>query len=179
MMKIAIAADHAGFQMKEALMLSYPTIEWVDLGTTSEESTDFPDYAFTLAMAVAGGHAERGILLCATGVGMSMAANRHPMIRAALCSNNDIARLARAHNDANVLCLGAKYLSVEAAREIVDTFLNTPFSGVDRYVRRNNKLSLQDDGAGQGCCHGDGSCGQGHDHAGHDHGGGCCGGGCS
>lgn len=168
-MKIAIAADHAGFKMKEALKAAYPNIDWLDLGTTSEESTDFPDYAFTLAMAVAGGHAERGVLVCSTGIGMSMAANRHPMIRAALCTNVDMAKFTRSHNDANVLCLGAKYVDVDGARAIIDTFLNTPFSGLDRYVRRNNKLALND---GDDC---------GHDH---DHGGGgcgsteCCGGGC-
>jgi ribose 5-phosphate isomerase B len=114
-------------------------------------------------MAVAGGHAECGILVCSTGVGMSMAANRHPMMRAALCLNVDMAKFARSHNDANILCLGAKYTDITTNRAIIDTFLATPFSGLERYVRRNNKLSLNDQG-------------QGHDH---DHGdGGCCGGGC-
>jgi ribose 5-phosphate isomerase B len=167
--KIAIASDHAGFKMKEAVKAAYPNIEWLDLGAAGEESTDFPDYAFTLAMAVAGEHATRGILICSTGVGMSMAANRHPMIRAALATNTDMAKFARSHNDANVLCLGAKYLDLNLAKEIIDTFMNTPFSGLDRYVRRNRKLMLDDH---EGC---------GHDHGDHDHtspGGGCCGGGC-
>lgn len=174
-MKIAIASDHAGFKMKEALKAALPKIEWLDLGTTSEESTDFPDYAFTVAMAVAGGHAERGLLVCSTGIGMSMAANRHPHIRAALCTNADMAKFSRSHNDANVLCLGAKYVTMSEAQTIIDTFLNTPFSGLDRYVRRNGKLALNDEG---GCCDH-----EGHDHT-HDQGkggdddGGCCGGGC-
>jgi ribose 5-phosphate isomerase B len=175
-MKIAIASDHAGFKMKEAIKASYPNIEWLDLGATGEESTDFPDYAFTLAMAVAGNHAERGVLVCSTGVGMSMAANRHPMIRAALCTNTDMAKFARSHNDANVICMGAKYMDLNLAKDMIDTFLNTPFSALDRYVRRNKKLMLQDEG-----CHGDGSCGHDHGHDDHDHttpGGGCCGGGC-
>ena len=94
---------------------------------------------------------------------MAMAANRHPMIRAALCINPDMAKFGRAHSDANVLCLGAKYNDLNGTKEIIDTFLNTPFSGMDRYMRRIRKLSLEDDG-------------HGHDHD-HDAGG-CCGGGC-
>src|SRR5688572_222100 len=111
-MKIAIAADHAGFQLKEKLRdsLRQRGHETMDLGTTSEESTDYPDYAAAVAREVASGRADRGLLVCSTGVGMSIAANKVPGVRAALGTNPEEVRLTRAHNNANVLALGAKFI---------------------------------------------------------------------
>lgn len=180
---IAIAADHGGFEMKQALIKAYPNIEWFDVGAQEmSPDDDYPDYGFTLAMVVGAGHASIGVAICGSGVGISIAANRHPMIRAALCQTTEVAKLAREHNDANVLVLGGRTVSDADAIKIFDTFLNTPFSGAERHVRRNRKLSLIDDGpehdhAG-GCCGGQGHHHHENDH-GHDHGqgGGCCGGG--
>lgn len=176
-LKVAIAADHGGFEMKEALKQALPDIEWLDVGAGENMADDdFPDYAFTLAMVVAAGHAPFGIGICGSGVGISMAANRHPMIRAALCQTADVAKLAREHNDANVLALGGRLTSLDDAKKIVDTFLNTPFTGLDRYVRRNRKLALIDDEHDHegGCCGGHGH-DHGHEHA-HGEEGDCCGG---
>lgn len=160
-MKLAICADHAGFPLKEALKLAYPTIEWLDLGAGElNPDDDFPDYAFTLAMAVAGGYAPLGVSICGAGNGAAMALNRHPAIRAALCSTAEIAQLSRDHNDANVLCLAGRFQTIDDVKPIFDAFVNTPFSGGERHVRRIRKLSLMDDGATHG-----------HDH---DHAGGCC-----
>ena len=180
--KIAIAADHGGFALKQEIKAAYPDIEWLDLGTNSEQSTDYPDFAFTLAMAVAGEYAEYGIAICTSGIGMSIAANRHPLIRAALCLTPEMATMARDHNDANVLVLGSRFVNgVEIAKPIIDSFLNTPFSGAERHVRRNRKLALIDDEAQDGCgCghdHGDHDHDHDHHHHGHDHGDHeCCGG---
>lgn len=178
MKKIAICSDHAGFELKEKLKAAYPDIEWMDVGTDSTEQCDYPDYAFTLAMAVAGNYAPMGIAICGTGAGMAMALNRHPYIRAAVVMDADVAKTVREHNDANVLCLGARLIEIDTAKGIVDAFTTTNFAAdVERYVRRNRKLSLQDDEGD--CC--DHDHGDGHDHHGHDHGpdkGGCCGGGC-
>jgi ribose 5-phosphate isomerase B len=140
-MKIAIGADHAGFSLKEGLReaLANKGLEIVDFGTTSAESTDYPDYAEKVARAVASGEVERGILVCSTGVGMSIAANKVHGVRAALAYNTEEVGLTRAHNNANVLALGAKYTSLEQAGEMVDAFLETPFDG-GRHERRVNKM---------------------------------------
>lgn len=140
-MKIALGADHAGFSLKESLReaLIRKGLEVVDFGTSSSESTDYPDYAEKVAKAVAGGHVDRGILICSTGVGMSIAANKVKGVRAALAYNTEEVGLTRAHNDANVLALGAKYTGLEQAKEMVEVFLATPFDG-GRHERRVNKM---------------------------------------
>jgi RpiB/LacA/LacB family sugar-phosphate isomerase len=138
---IALGADHAGFELKQAIKGELDTrgAHVHDLGTTSKDSTDYPDYAQAVAQAVAGGRADFGVLVCATGIGMSMAANKVPGIRAALVVNEDMARLARAHNNANVLCLGAKQTSPEQARQIIAAFLQGHFEG-GRHDRRIHKF---------------------------------------
>lgn len=146
-MKIALGADHAGFLLKEILRreLEAGGHEVVDFGTDSAESTDYPDYAHQVAQAVAGGHCERGILVCFTGVGMSIAANRTRGARAALGYNSDAVELTRRHNDANILALGAKYTSPAQARERVKIFLETPFDG-GRHERRVRKMDAGEEG---------------------------------
>jgi ribose 5-phosphate isomerase B len=145
-MKIAIAADHAGFSLKERLRdeLRAKGHEVADLGTGSEQSTDYPDYAVAVGHDVADGRADRGILVCSSGVGMSIAANKVPGVRAALGVNPDEVRVTREHNDANVLTLGARFTSPEQARELIDIFLGTEFSGGERHVRRIAKLAELD-----------------------------------
>jgi ribose 5-phosphate isomerase B len=145
-MKIAIAADHAGFSLKETLRdeLRAKGHQVADLGTGSEQSTDYPDYAAAVGHDVADGRADRGILVCSSGVGMSMAANKVPGVRAALGVNPDEVRVTREHNDANVLTLGARFTSPEQARELIDIFLGTEFSGGERHVRRIAKLAELD-----------------------------------
>jgi ribose 5-phosphate isomerase B len=140
-MKIAIGADHAGFALKDQVRdaLRQAGHEVVDVGANSSESTDYPDYAATVAHDVVSGAADRGILVCSTGVGMSIAANKVDGIRAALAFNPDEVRLTRAHNDANILTLGARYTDPEAAREMVRIFLETPFEG-GRHARRIGKI---------------------------------------
>lgn len=142
-MKIAIAADHAGFSLKEALRekLMCAGHEMVDFGTFSADSTDYPDYAAAVARQVASGEAVRGILVCTTGVGMSIAANKVMGVRAALGVNEDMVRLTREHNDANVIALGARFLSEEQAERLVDVFLATPFDGGVRHTRRIEKIA--------------------------------------
>ena len=139
---VAIAADHAGFELKSALKEDLAAMGYsiLDLGTGGPESVDYPDFAQVLVEALRQGHATRGVLVCGSGIGMSIAANRHPGIRAALCHNADAARLARQHNDANVLVLGARMIDVEAARECVQVFFDTPFEA-GRHTRRVEKLT--------------------------------------
>ena len=150
-MKIAIAADHAGFALKQILRDELRTkgYEVTDFGTGSEESTDYPDYAVAVGRSVADGGTERGILVCSSGVGMSMAANKIPGIRAALGTNADEVRVTREHNDANILTLGARFTSPEEASQLVGIFLNTNFSGGVRHVRRIAKLAELDRSAQQ------------------------------
>ena len=140
-MKIAIAADHGGFQLKEIFkkdpMFASHTV--IDLGTNQSASVDYPDFAHKVAHAILDGTADMGILICGTGIGMSMAANRHPGIRAAVCTNEFTARMARAHNNANVLCIPARFVSEEVAREMTTTFLNTAFEG-GRHEKRVEKI---------------------------------------
>ncbi len=140
-MKIALGADHAGFSLKEFLRreLEAAGHEVADFGAHSADSTDYPDYAHQVATAVAEGRCERGVLVCFTGEGMSISANRHRGVRAALAYNADVAELARRHNNANVLALGAKYLSPAQAWEWVKIFLETPFDG-GRHERRVKKM---------------------------------------
>jgi ribose 5-phosphate isomerase B len=140
--KIVMASDHAGVEMKAALgeYLESAGFEVVDLGTKTPDSVDYPDYADKLAKAIGDGEASRGVLVCGTGIGISMAANRHRHIRAALCHSETDARCARAHNDANVLALGARTMGVELALDCLKTFLDTPFEG-GRHERRVGKFS--------------------------------------
>jgi ribose 5-phosphate isomerase B len=138
---IAIASDHAGFALKEALKESLTRAgrQVLDLGTHGPESVDYPDYARALAEAVASGAAARGVVICGTGIGVSIAANRHRGIRAALCHDITSTRLARRHNDANVLALGARMIGPEVAADCLEAFLDTPYEG-GRHDRRLAKL---------------------------------------
>lgn|SRR5487761_2282616 len=141
-MKIAIGADHAGFALKDQVRdaLREAGHEVIDAGAHSAESADYPDFAGAVARQVAAGGAERGILVCSTGVGMSIAANKVDGIRAAIAFNADEVRLTRAHNDANVITIGARYTAAEAAHEMVRIFLETPFEG-GRHARRIRKIA--------------------------------------
>ena len=136
-MRIAVGADHAGFALKEhvRLFLDKAGHEVTDHGTHSAELVDYPDYARKVARAVARGEADRGILCCGTGLGMAMAANRFPSVRAAPCSLEYAAEMARRHNDANVLALGGRVVTREMAERIVHAFLTTPFEGGRHSVR--------------------------------------------
>ncbi|MEY4094580.1 MAG: hypothetical protein RLZZ53_1779 [Acidobacteriota bacterium] len=136
-MKIAIGADHAGYQLKDSLkkLLDEMAIVYEDFGTSSEQSVDYPDFAQAVAEGVAAGRFDRGILVCGTGVGMAIAANKVSGVRAAAIVDIDTARLAREHNDLNVLTLGARVLPEARAREIVKAFLDTPFQGGRHAVR--------------------------------------------
>lgn len=140
-MRIAVGSDHAGFKLKgkikACLLKDGHKVE--DFGTSSLESCDYPEYAFRIARAVRSKKCERGILICATGIGMSMAANRVPGIRAGLCHNVGGARLSREHNDANILVLGAKFTKPGVAVRITRLWLKTKFSG-GRHARRVKKM---------------------------------------
>ena len=139
---IAIAADHGGFSLKQAIITAYADqYDFLDLGTNSQESCNYADYGHALAAALEQGKVERGIIICGTGIGISIAANRHKKIRAALCVNSTMARLAREHNDANVLALGARIIGQQIAFDCVDTFFATPFSG-GRHEARVEKLNM-------------------------------------
>jgi ribose 5-phosphate isomerase B len=140
--RIAIACDHAGVAMKSALRADLEAMGYqvLDLGTNDENSVDYPDQAAALAGSIDRGEAARGVAICGTGIGMSIALNRHYRTRAALCHDVDTARLAREHNDANVLTLGARATSTDTARECLRVFLDTPFEG-GRHARRVAKMS--------------------------------------
>lgn len=138
---IALASDHAGVELKAALKaaLAERGFEPLDLGTHDAASVDYPDMADALAATIAEGRAARGVLICGTGIGISIAANRHRHLRAALCHDITTARLAREHNDANVLVLGARTTGIETARDCLAAFLDTKFAG-GRHARRVAKL---------------------------------------
>jgi len=142
MMRIAIASDHAALDLKRALRdwLTEAGHDVADLGPHDATSVDYPDYGYKLAAAVAADDAERGIALCGSGIGISIAVNRDPACRCALVSEPLSARLSREHNDANVLALGARLTGVDMAKACIEAFLTTPFGG-DRHVRRVTKLS--------------------------------------
>jgi len=139
---IAIASDHAAFDLKVALVqwLCDEGHQVLDLGPESATSVDYPDFGYKLADAIAIGEATRGIGMCGSGIGISIAVNRHPAARCALVSEVLSARLAREHNDANVLAMGARLIGIEQAKACVTAFLSTPFAG-DRHVRRVDKLT--------------------------------------
>lgn len=140
-LSIAIGADHAGFHYKEAVKQYLETHGHTvqDFGTYSGDSVDYPDFAHPVAEAVENGECERGVLICGSGNGVAITANKHKNIRAGLCWNVEVARLVRQHNDANVLCLPARFVPQEDANEMVDVFLATPFEG-GRHARRVGKM---------------------------------------
>lgn len=135
---IAIGSDHGGFELKKAVMdhLEKRGLEYKDFGTYTRDSCDYPEYGRAVALAVASGEFERGIVICGTGIGISIAANKVPGIRAALCGDCFSAQATREHNDANILAMGARVVGEGLALKIVDTFLDTPFSNDERHIRR-------------------------------------------
>ena len=142
-MKIAVGSDHAGFLLKQALSrrLTEQGYEVDDVGTFSTDSTDYPDYASAVGRKVASGEAERGVLVCMTGVGMEIAANKIRGVRAAVGVNPEEVRLTRAHNNLNVLTFGAKFTDEQTAGQLLDIFLKTPFEG-GRHARRVGKIEM-------------------------------------
>lgn len=138
---VAAGADHAGFEYKQKIvdLLRSKGLEVIDCGTSSNDSTDYPDYAHTVALAVSDGKADLGILVCGTGIGMAIAANKHPGVRAANVESVMAATMAREHNNANVLAIGARLTTWELAKEIVETFLSAEFQG-GRHQRRVDKI---------------------------------------
>lgn len=138
--KIFIASDHAGVLFKAELMKLLPEWQWEDLGPNDTSRVDYPDYAQLLGSKVAADKTRFGILICGSGIGMSIAANKISGVRAALVENPISARLSREHNDANVLCLGARLIAPEYGAEIVKVWLNTPFSQDPRHLQRINKI---------------------------------------
>lgn len=145
-MRIAIGSDHAGFDLKSEI-LSFLCMEGCDIqdmGTFAPDSVDYPDYAHLVVREMLEGRADLGILICGTGIGMSITANRYPGIRAALCTDAFMARLSREHNDANVLCLGARVVGVGLALDIVNAWINASFAG-GRHQRRVEKIEREAD----------------------------------
>lgn len=142
-MRVALGADHAGFQLKELIKqeLLSREVECTDFGTFCENSVDYPDISYPVVQAIRSGEFRFGILVCGTGVGMAIAANKYSGIRAALCSDTYSARCAREHNDANILTLGARVIGPGPVLDIVDLFLNTPFRE-GRHRRRLDKITL-------------------------------------
>ena len=138
---IGLGADHAGFALKEALKkaLTGWNVAFEDLGTHDEQSTDYPDYAHAVASGITSGRFRLGVLVCGTGYGMSMAANRHPGVRAACCTEAFGARMARQHNDANVLCIGSRIVGSSVAEDLLKSFLDAKFEG-GRHARRVAKI---------------------------------------
>lgn len=140
-MRVAISNDHAGYELKDEIVkiLKNSNYEVVDFGTCDSKSVDYPDYGLKVAEAVKNGECEKGIIICGTGIGISVSANKVPGIRAALCTNSLMARLSREHNNANVLALGARIVGLDLALDIVETWLKTEFLG-DRHQRRLDKI---------------------------------------
>ena len=141
---IAIGSDHGGFDYKKAIMQHFDELglEYKDFGTYTSDSCDYPDYARPVAEAVASGQAEKGILICGTGIGMSLTANKIRGIRAAVCGDAFSVKATREHNDSNILCMGGRVISQEQAVEFTDIFLNTPCSNDERHIRRISKIEL-------------------------------------
>jgi ribose 5-phosphate isomerase B len=139
--KIAIGSDHAGFGLKEDILglLKGLNIDIVDCGTNTTESVDYPDFGARVSALVSSGEVERGILICGTGLGMSMVANKYPNVRAALCNDLFSAKMSRMHNDANILVMGGRVIGKDLAAEIVKVWLSTPFEG-ERHQKRLNKI---------------------------------------
>jgi len=144
-LKIALASDHAGYELKEAIKEYLTEHELTDYDTHSTESMDYPDTGFKAAEAVANGDCERGILICGSGLGMSIVANKVKGIRAALCNSDELARLSRQHNDANILVLQGRFISNKQAKDIISVWLSTEFDG-GRHQRRIDKISRYEKG---------------------------------
>ncbi|MEM7679899.1 MAG: ribose 5-phosphate isomerase B [Pseudomonadota bacterium] len=139
MAKIAIASDHGGYKLKEKIKEHFADFDWLDLGTDSDESVDYPEFGQALARAITNGEAEQGVLICGSGIGISIAANRFAAVRAALCTSEEMATLSRQHNNANVIALGERITDEATALKCVETFFNTNFEG-GRHERRVGKL---------------------------------------
>lgn len=142
-MKISIGSDHAGFLLKEVLRqyLTEKGFEVKDFGAYSEERADYPDFGHAVANSITNKETERGVLICGSGIGISVAANKHKDIRAALCWKEEVASLSRQHNDANILALPARFISVEEAKKCIDVFFSTDFEG-GRHAARVNKINI-------------------------------------
>jgi ribose 5-phosphate isomerase B len=140
-LKIAIASDHAGFSMKTSIVkwLEAQQADFNDFGTDTDASTDYPDFAHEVAGSVENGDSDIGILICGTGIGMDITANKHQGIRAALCWRTEIAKLAKSHNNANIICLPARFIETSTAIDILHTFFTTEFEA-GRHLRRINKV---------------------------------------
>ena len=139
-LKIAIGADHAGFDYKEALAKVAPDAEVKDFGTYSPDSVDYPDFAHPVAAAVESGEFDFGILVCGSANGVAITANKHQGIRAAICWNEELAERARSHNNANILCIPARHISLEEAKKIVEVFFSVDFEG-GRHANRVDKIA--------------------------------------
>jgi ribose 5-phosphate isomerase B len=141
-MRVAVGADHAGFPLKDTVIEQLKSLghEVIDCGTHNTEAVDYPDFAQAVAEKVGGGETERGIVLCGSGVGATVAANKVPGVRACLCHDTYSAHQGVEHDDLNVLCLGARIIGSELAREIVQAFIGAKFSGEERHRRRLNKV---------------------------------------
>ena len=139
--KIVVGSDHAGFELKQIILehLSERNMNYVDFGTNCLDSVDYPDYAKKVAEEVNSKDLIMGILVCGSGQGMAMTANRFKNVRAAICHNSDVAKVTRQHNDANVLCLGSRFIDISEAIKCVDVFLSTDFEG-ERHLKRINKI---------------------------------------
>jgi ribose 5-phosphate isomerase B len=143
-MKVAIASDHRGFLLKDGIakfLSGIPSYEVLDLGPDTDAPSDYPDYAHKLASLVADGAVDRGVLICGSGIGMAMAANRHKRVRAAVIHDESDARYSRAHNDSNVACLSANKLTLDSALKLLQIWLETPFEG-GRHARRVDKIDI-------------------------------------
>ena len=137
-----MGCDHAGYEYKEALRETLESQGYtvLNFGTDSSEPVDYPDFVHPVCRAIEHQEADQGILICGSANGVAMAANKHMRIRAAVCWDNDVAKLSRLHNDANVICLPARFVAIELAKEMVSTFIDTPFEG-GRHARRVNKIA--------------------------------------
>ena len=146
-MKIALGCDHGGFALKQEVIrcLDARGLEWEDFGCFDEASCDYPDFGRAAAEAVAAGKCDRGIVICTTGIGISIVANKVKGIRCALCADTVSARLTREHNDANMLAMGAGIVGKNLALGIVETFLDTPFSGEEKHARRVGKIMAREE----------------------------------
>ena len=146
-MKIALGSDHGGYQLKENLKeyLNEQKVEYIDFGCQSEKSVDYPDIGFKVAVAVKSVKCNRGILICGTGIGMSIVANKIKGIRASLCHNEFTARCSREHNDSNILVMGGRDIGLGLAKTIVSVWLNTNYSHEERHINRLNKIKQEED----------------------------------